>query len=60
MARLGGMGRGKIGRLSGALCLAAALTAADPASAEERKMLVGSFEDIQVFGDINVEILTGK
>ena len=38
MARLGGMGRGKIGRLSGALCLAAALTAADPASAEERKM----------------------
>ena len=40
--------------------LAAALAAADPASAEERKMLVGSFEDIQVFGDINVEILTGK
>jgi hypothetical protein len=54
------MGRGKIGGLSGALCLAAALAAAGPASAEDRKMLVGSFEDIQVFGDINVEILTGK
>ena len=60
MARLGGMGRCKIGGLSSALCLAAALAAAGPASAEERKMLVGSFEDIQVFGDINVEILTGK
>ena len=60
MARLGGMGRGKIGGLSDALCLVAALAAAGPASAEERKMLVGSFEDIQVFGDINVEILTGK
>jgi hypothetical protein len=34
MARLGGMGRGKIGGLSGALCLAAALAAAGPASAE--------------------------
>jgi hypothetical protein len=60
MAWLGGMGRSKIGGLSGTLCLAAALAAASPASAEERKMLVGSFENIQLFGDINVEILTGK
>lgn len=60
MAWLGGMGRGKIGGLSSVLCVTAALAAAGPASAEERKMLVGSFEDIQVFGDINVEILTGK
>ena len=60
MAWLGGMGRGKIGGLSSVLCVTTALAAAGPASAEERKMLVGSFEDIQVFGDINVEILTGK
>ena len=49
MARLGGMGRGKIGGLSSVLCVTTALAAAGPASAEERKMLVGSFEDIQVF-----------
>ena len=60
MAWLGRMGRGTIGRLSAALLLTAGLSVTAPASAEERKMLVASFENIQVFGDITVEILTGK
>lgn len=60
MAWLGRMGRGPIGGLKIAAILAAGSIAAGPASAEERKMLVANFENIQVFGDINVEILTGK
>lgn len=60
MAWLGRMGRGTIGRLSGAALLAAGLVTGGPVAAEERKMLVASFENIQVIGDINVEILTGK
>ncbi|MES2781701.1 MAG: DUF2807 domain-containing protein [Pseudomonadota bacterium] len=60
MAWLGRMGRSKIGGLSVALLLSAGLSIAAPASAEERKMLVASFENIQVIGDINVEVQTGK
>ena len=60
MAWLGRMGRGEIGGLSSFILLGAGLFIAAPASAEERKMLVASFENIQVIGDINVEVETGK
>ena len=60
MAWLGRMGRSKIGELKLVAFLSVGLAVAGPACAEERKMLVGSFENIQVFGDINVEVLTGK
>lgn len=60
MAWLGRMGRGKIGGLSITAFLATGLVGAAPVSADERKMLVASFDNIQVFGDIDVEVLTGK
>lgn len=60
MAWLGRMGRGTIGRVSVASLLSAGLIIGAPVSAEERKMLVASFENIQVIGDINVEVQTGK
>lgn len=60
MAWLGRMGRGTLSGLILAACLIAALNIATPVSAEERKMLVASFDTIQVFGDINVEVVTGK
>lgn len=60
MAWLGRMGRGTIGRLSGAALLAAALFTAEPVAAEERKMLVASFDKVEVIGDINVEVVTDK
>ena len=60
MAWLGRMGRGTTGVTGVAILLAAGLITAGPASAEERKMLVASFENIQVLGDINVEVQTGK
>jgi Putative auto-transporter adhesin, head GIN domain len=58
MAGLGRIWRGTIG------CLALALLAG-PAGAQanrpiERKLLVGSFENIQVIGDISVIVETGK
>jgi Putative auto-transporter adhesin, head GIN domain len=58
MAGLGRIWRGTIG------CLALA-TMAGPAGAQanrpmERKLLVGSFENIQVIGDISVVVETGK
>ena len=60
MAWLGRMGRGTTGVTGVAILLAAGLMTAGPAAAEERKMLVASFENIQVLGDINVEVQTGK
>ena len=60
MAWLGRMGRGKIGGLTVALLLFAGLNIAAPVAAEDRKMLVASFENILVTGDIHVEVQTGK
>ncbi|MFN3620039.1 GIN domain-containing protein [Sphingorhabdus sp.] len=60
MAWLGRMGRSKIGGLRLAAFLAAGLAVGSPLSAEERKMLVASFDKVEVIGDINVEIMTGK
>jgi hypothetical protein len=54
------MGRGEIGKVSSVILLAAGLVTAAPVAAEERKMLVANFDNIQVFGDIDVEVLTGK
>jgi Putative auto-transporter adhesin, head GIN domain len=58
MAGLGRMGRG-------AIALVAVLTLAGAGLAQagrpvERKLLVGSFENIQVIGDIAVSVTTGK
>ncbi|MBL0922940.1 MAG: DUF2807 domain-containing protein [Sphingomonadaceae bacterium] len=58
MAGLGRMGRGTIGIIA-----VLALTAGGWAQANrsiERKLLVGSFENIQVIGDIAVNVTTGK
>jgi len=60
MAGLGRIWRGKIGRLSAAMLFAAVSLGAQPASAVERKLLIASFENIQVIGDINVTVQTGK
>ena len=60
MAWLGRMGRSKIGGIGSVILLGAGLLISGPASADERKMLVASFENIQVIGDINVEVETGK
>lgn len=59
MAWLGRMGRGTIAGITCGAILFCALPAA-PVSADERKMLVATFENIQVIGDINVEVQTGK
>lgn len=60
MAGLGRIWRGTIGRLSAAMLFAAASLGAQPASAVERKLLIASFENIQIIGDINVTVQTGK
>lgn len=58
MAGLGRMGRGAIGKLTAAALLAGfALT---PTQAAERKLLVASFENIVIIGDIDVTVQTGK
>jgi Putative auto-transporter adhesin, head GIN domain len=59
MAGLGRMGRGAIAKLIAAATLAITIVA-DPAQAEDRKMLVASFENIVVIGDITVAVETGK
>lgn len=59
MAGLGRMGRGAIGVVSAALLLGGAVFAQSNRPIE-RKLLVGSFENIQLIGDINVEVQTGK
>ena len=59
MAGLGRMGRGAIGVLTAGLLLSG--TAVGQSNRPiERKLLVGSFENIQLIGDINVEVQTGK
>ena len=60
MAWLGRMGRSALARLSLLLATSAALLSATPASAVERKLLVASFENIFVIGDIDVVVETGK
>ena len=60
MAGLGRIWRGTIGKLSAAALFAAITLSAQPASAVERKLLVASFENIQIIGDINVTVQTGK
>ena len=42
------------------LCLVLSLAAPQMAQAEKRKLLVGSFQDITVYGDMQVNIVTGK
>lgn len=59
MAGLGGMGRSAIGGISAALLFGGAVFAQSNRPIE-RKLLVGSFENIQLIGDINVEIQTSK
>jgi hypothetical protein len=54
------MGRGAIGKIGAAALLAGVTFGAQPAMAVERKLLVASFENIQVIGDINVTVQTGK
>ena len=44
----------------GISCVLLALAVASPASAVERKLLVASFENIVVIGDIDVSVETGK
>ncbi len=60
MAGLGRMGRGAIGRLGVLLALLCASLTAPSARAVERKLLVASFENIVVVGDIDVVVQTGK
>ena len=43
-----------------ALCLVMSLTTPQMAHAEKRKLLVGSFQDITVYGDMQVNIVSGK
>lgn len=59
MAGLGRMGRSAIGVISAALLFGGAAFAQSNRPIE-RKLLVGSFENIQLIGDISVEIQTGK
>jgi hypothetical protein len=54
------MRRSTFFRLGGAALLAAAPALSSPAFATERKMLVASFENIVVIGDIDVTVQTGK
>ena len=60
MAWLGGMGRGNIGTLIVAISLSVGFFAERPVLADERKILVASFENIQVIGDMKVQVQTGK
>jgi Putative auto-transporter adhesin, head GIN domain len=58
MAGLGRMGRGTIGFIAVLTMAGAGL--AQAGRPIERKLLVGSFENIQVIGDIAVDVQTGK
>lgn len=58
MAGLGRMGRGAIGFIAVLTLAGAGL--AQAGRPVERKLLVGSFENIQVIGDIQVDVQTGK
>jgi Putative auto-transporter adhesin, head GIN domain len=58
MAGLGRMGRGAIGFIAVLTLTGAGL--AQAGRPVERKLLVGSFENIQVIGDIAVDVQTGK
>jgi Putative auto-transporter adhesin, head GIN domain len=58
MAGLGRMGRGAIGFIAVLTVTGAGL--AQAGRPVERKLLVGSFENIQVIGDITVDVQTGK
>ena len=60
MAGMGRMGRSAFGKLNTAALLAVVLALPSSASAVERKLLVASFENIVVIGDINVTVQTGK
>lgn len=60
MAEPGRMGQSTIGRLRISALLTAALFLSAPADAVERKLLVASFENIVVIGDISVTVQTGK
>ncbi|MGB5078961.1 MAG: DUF2807 domain-containing protein [Sphingorhabdus sp.] len=60
MAGLGRVGRSIFAKLSIAAMLATAAMAAPTAHSAERKLLVASFENIVVIGDINVVVQTGK
>lgn len=60
MAGLGRIWRGTIGRLTAMALLVGAAFGAQLANAAERKLLVASFENIQVVGDIDVTVQTGK
>lgn len=59
MAGLGRMGRSAIGVLTAGFLLSG--TAVGQSNRPiERRLLVGSFENIQLIGDINVDVQTGK
>lgn len=60
MAWLGRMGGSAIAGLSAIVSLISALGGLQSVSAEQRKLLVASFENIQVIGDIDVSVQTGK
>lgn len=60
MAWLGRMGRSTFARLALVLSMSTATLSAPPAYAVERKLLVASFENIFVIGDIDVVVETGK
>ena len=60
MAGLGRVGRGAFARLGMLSVLTAASLAPQPAGAAERRLLVASFENIVVIGDISVTVQTGK
>lgn len=60
MAWLGRMGRGTASRLISISVLTWSVAGLQPAAAEQRKLLVASFENIQVIGDIDVVVNTGK
>jgi hypothetical protein len=56
----GGLFRRIYAALLVALSLATALALPQAAQAEKRKLLVGSFQDVTVYGDMQVDIVTGK
>jgi len=60
MAWLGRVGGSTLACLGKIAALLLALSGVQVASAEQRKLLVGSFENIQLIGDIDVNVQTGK
>jgi len=60
MAGLGRMGGSTVAGLGAIAALTLTLGGVQPVSAEQRKLLVASFENIQVIGDIDVTVQTGK